>query len=309
MLCEVCNQPLSEVQVSRKFKYCSRKCYYASKTLGYDTEFLNEENEFSAYFIGFWVGDGTIKSDGHIEVCNCDREVIDIIVDKTKYVNSVREDIRDSRPNSQPNYVLTYYNKPAWAIQSYFNVTNKKGPEQVPAIVSNNTFNHFIRGLFDADGCFTLDNRSFYLMSSIMLTSKECLEDILNRLKELKVVRGGSIHPGGTKNAFYLSFSHQDSVSLGYFMYSNATILMSRKKNIWLEHKDKELTLIRQEEKCLVDSCPNTPYSKNLCKNHYVKARKFKMTPEQFVEYKKSGVGDKFLNKKFQTQTKEIENV
>ena len=105
-------------------------------------------------------------------------------------------------------YTLAYYGKPAKQMQAFgFTPGSKTGKEFVPTFISDDKFNHFIRGIFDTDGSFTVDTRNKpLLLSNIVSANKTFLENIHDRLKRLNVVRGGSLFPAN--GVFYINFSH-----------------------------------------------------------------------------------------------------
>jgi hypothetical protein len=288
-LCETCKKPLTEEQKKRdEAKYCSSQCWANRKRdFAYDTDFLENQTDFSGYFIGLFVADGhRDKKYGGIHISSIDKQMIDDIVKLTNYKKKMYERIDPKRPNIE--YSISYFGPISKAIAKMgYPKGAKTGKEFIPKFINENIFNAFLRGFIDGDGTFHVEKDYGYLLCSMVNASKKLLEDIFFYLKLKRIVKSGSLYKK-KNNLYILKFGHEDSVVIGDYIYKNATIKLNRKYEKYLKGKEYQQQVESQRGKiCSVEECNVEAFAKGLCKVHYDKQfrQDHPLTKEQ-IDYK-----------------------
>lgn len=235
---------------------------------GYDLGFLDKNTPLRSRFLGLFVTDGHMNRRNEVVIGSIDKEMIYQIKNGVKYTNKVRV-INKGKPR-QTFYRLDFATPIGKKMQSFgFAPGVKTGKEFIPDCITKSSFSKFLQGVIEGDGSFRLTNK-IYLTCSIASASKKFLNDILQRLRLIKVVRGGSIGPG--HGIWSLCFSQADAISLGRYIYNgtNRKTRLNRKFDRW--SKFKHIKMQRQIQKnTTCNLCAASAYSKDLCKHHYMK--------------------------------------
>lgn len=272
--CSVCGKALSNVQIWAGQKYCSRKCYYKTRTGivintgNYDTSFLTVDNQFRAYFLGIFVTDGTFLTREKVRITLCDQEIIEYIANRTNYKLPIL--VYRDNPKHKYAYSITFCGQVKIDLKNigYF-PGPKTGKEFIPKCVENTPmFFHFLRGTIDGDGSILEHSSAGTLVVKLCSANKTFLEAIHTKLQILDVVRGGGICK--TSTIYSLCYGHEDSVSLCNKLYANADFALIRKKNIYLKLKDLQLKKYSQKKLvCCIDGCTAPAFVKGYCQHHY----------------------------------------
>jgi hypothetical protein len=188
-------------------------------------------DEFTAYFLGYFLGDGNIPKGkyGQIGICSTDRDVVDKI---NKLLSNSTIPIRTTsyskiHPYWKDRYDLLFTSY-LWKdfFLSHGLVPNKSHVELNLRYPPFEVFHHFVRGLFDSDGGLNVTESSQFQIrlygsskyigeiSNMIPVSNHLYKD-KNPLLSVVVV--------GTRTGV-LEFVH--------WMYKDATIYMDRKFNI-----------------------------------------------------------------------------
>lgn len=113
-------------------------------------------------------------------------------------------------------------------------VQNKTFLLKFPTNIDNNNIHHFIRGVFDGDGWFTV-SKSGYIRSGFV----GCLE-FLQGLQRILPCKSILKIPKNKKYAV-LTMHQQETVKFANFIYKKATIFLKRKRNIVANYNVEEL--------------------------------------------------------------------
>jgi len=254
--------------------YCSRSCINKGRELGaYDLSFLNKDAPFRSWFLGWIMADGHVSKRNSVALGITDKEIIDIMKEKTKYKNKIS--VTQSGPMKNTKYIA----KAAYHIQFRQDAVNrlvklgfspgkKSGKEFIPSCVSNKTFSHFLRGVVEGDGCISRSEKDGYLTLSIASASKKFLNNVLKELQRCNLAYGGCIST--TSSIYQLGFGHGDALRICNYIYKDSTgMRLTRKYDKYMSAKGKELKCHIQPSHCTIPGCEHKCLAKNLCTMHY----------------------------------------
>lgn len=192
------------------------------------------DNEHKAYWLGFLMADGYNKEDRNAIVLSLQKE--------DEYI--LKEFLKDVGSNKEISYV---YNKQfdSYSAKAYVNSVHMSQQLSKLGVVQNKSFickypyeyipqeleHHFIRGLFDGDGCisFTMggvNKNKVHGRFSIANGSKDFLEDIYN------IVNINDMHIYKNHNIYDFTTCKYSNIKQMYnYLYKDATIYLTRKQN------------------------------------------------------------------------------
>lgn len=238
------NIPLSTI------KYYSKKLNIQTDKPGAKCKYSVNENIFSEdseigfYVAGFIAADGCITHDKRsdtsllrIGLSRKDKQHLLTIKDAINFSGPIIDyeifDKKYQTTNFVSNLQVSCSKKIIKDLENNFNIiTNKTLTYQFPSNLLNHKFvNHFIRGYFDGDGCFSIDKRNNAIIFELLGT-KLFLNSVKNILeKECNLYQFLNVLP--FKNIFRLRYSAEQSVTnIVKFLYKEATIYLPRKLDI-----------------------------------------------------------------------------
>lgn len=193
--------------------------------------FENITTQEQAYWLGFLYADGSVGSTEHsITLGLTDKESVEqfrefLKTDRPLYV----EERSKENPKWKDNYTLTVHSKKLKKdlikLGCIPNKTEKL--DRVPDLPEH-LYRHFVRGIFDGDGSIWKSQERFHFSISGYLPFIDKVQDVivketgLNKTKLAKRKHNyGDIRYGGKKNLSVLKD----------YLYKDATVYMSRKKN------------------------------------------------------------------------------
>jgi hypothetical protein len=199
--------------------------------------FTNIDSEENAYFLGFLYADGNVDKDGNsITICLHQRD-IDVLEKFMNFLyNGEKPKLRIDRE-----------------IYRAFTITNKQMREDLikHGCVPNKTFNirmpttfddpvlikHFIRGLYDGDGCITIGKDNDNRIRTVLTGFIDMLSGVKDLLKkELSIEAHLYKEKRGSEGIFNLFISDlEGSYKFIKWLYSDATVYMERKYQKHLE--------------------------------------------------------------------------
>lgn len=226
-ICEFCKTPFRLINIAyerRKNKnggkYCSNIC--ATRKYHFNERFFeNIDTEEKAYWVGFICADGNIYRNGlHIHISIKDIEHLKKLITSMNADNNIVHHKDNTITLSFNSEILTKDLEKS-------NITPKKTFTCEFPILKERYISHFIRGLFDGDGCIYIGERckvwSIYTASEKM--KNQLVENILKYTKIIcRVYKQG--------NGYTITFSKkQDILTIRDFLYKNATVFLERKKD------------------------------------------------------------------------------
>lgn len=201
--------------------------------------FFNEWNEKSAYILGYLEADGYFKNSNRaLNVIFCTSikdenylKLLHNIVSCTKEIKTRTHKLKNGK----------VYKTKAFCISSRIwkkDLENKYRINKIPDCITNELLPHYIRGLFDGDGSVYIQKNN--VMASIVFSSKklglDVCEKIINYIGKSK---GTYIRiKSSTNKCWYFRISTKTQINKFYnWMYKDATIFLSRKKEVFLKRK------------------------------------------------------------------------
>lgn len=193
-----------------------------------------------AYILGLW------WSDGHIY-----ENIFSISLQKSdKYL---LENIVKVMESNYP--VRQYENYAVFSIRSEEIVSDIKslgGMERKSMVIDfpiipSNYLAPFIRGLWDGDGCVSVNHRERKYSSSIVSGS----EKLISRLRDILKLHiencGGCLRKIKNSNCYELAFSKNDTIKLRNFMYGdNSKLMLYRKQEKFISIGD--ITFLQRKD-------------------------------------------------------------
>jgi len=192
--------------------------------------FENIDTEDKAYFLGFIVADGCINN----KTLNISQKEPDILYKFKKYINFEGKVWKDKNRNI---HTVNLYSEKIisdlYKLGIYSNKTMIVKYPEIPKQLEN----HFMRGLFDGDGCISIHKKregsrdiSDRGQVNICSGSRDFIEEYVERLNKYCSITKNKIRcPRGTYNVIdWASFS--DIEKFYDFFYKDATVYLERKK-------------------------------------------------------------------------------
>lgn len=194
----------------------------------------------SAYWIGYLYGDGNCTQENKVRMFLA-WEDKDLAYSFRDFIGSIDRPIKEVR-NQWGQYAAIEFR--SWRvhniIRKYGLTKCKKDRGSVhPDLLQYDVAPDFIRGVFDADGCFYYDgNHKNHLFAEITgyMPLLKCIKNVLvsrgviNEGK--KIVKNGSV--------FRIRFAKIDCAKLIYFLYgNNPKYFLKRKYGIAKDHLDR----------------------------------------------------------------------
>lgn len=197
------------------------------------------DNEHKAYWFGFLMADGYNFEERNAIVLTLKQE--------DEYM--VKNFLNDIGSDKDVSYV---YNKQfdSYSVKAYVNSKHMSQTLSKLGVIQNKSFNcvyidniipkelerHFIRGLFDGDGCFSftmggVNKDKAHGTFSIANGSKEFLEDVYN------IIGINDMHIYKNNSIYTLSTCKYDNINtLFNYLYNDATIYLTRKHNKFINY-------------------------------------------------------------------------
>lgn len=194
--------------------------------------FENIDTEDKAYFLGFILADGHIRCKYHslvIKIKNNDKEILN------KFKNNINfEGELWYAPNNQLQIIISSP-KLIKDLSKYSIIPNKTNFVEFPEIPKH-LENHFMRGVFDGDGCISIKkekrkgkggNRGQVNLCS---GSKNFIYKYVDKLNEYAGVKKNKIR--FLNESYYIIdwAGMTDVENIYHFLYKDATIFLERKK-------------------------------------------------------------------------------
>lgn len=230
--------------------------------------FERVDSEVVAYFLGLMYADGSNSSQTVFKNSCKGKQVSISLQEEDVYILKQLKDLlncpaslsflnkHDKNPNWKNMYTLTISGKKiSEDLEKLGCMANKTTLLQFPndAVVPNKYLNHFIRGYFDGDGCIYNGKRKIHLVkdskypsgyrNKVIQNTKFQITGNINFIDKLQDVLIENVELGKTKlnsskSKQYVTMEYvgRQSIKKVYsYLYSDATIYLTRKKEKFLE--------------------------------------------------------------------------
>jgi hypothetical protein len=193
-----------------------------------DLKFFDDINtEAKAYILGWWYSDGCVNNYS-AKLAIGDKDILEQIRSLIKYTGPIYTNLREK--TNRPFYTLSI-NKKEFR-QGLINcgcVPQKSKIIDFPSkdIVSKSLIKHFIRGIFDGDGCISVSTPVFYICSA----SDKFIYGINDAIPYM--------HQKITKNngMTFLKISKRAGIEKIYhWLYDDANFWLDRKRKKFIQY-------------------------------------------------------------------------
>ena len=237
-----------EVGLSRGHKEAGRLRNF--RTYKLDENFFKKPlTPASAWLLGLIVGDGCVirnigKNGNPDRLCGVELLGDEDVCRKACLILGSDAPVHDCQTDPKPSKVheVRLYSPALAESLAAFGVTPNKSrivpwPVSLPADLES----HFIRGLWDSDGCVTTTKRGSraYLALSFVSCSKELTEGVLERVHR---VTGSKANLSLAKDeTYHLSLSCKKAIGFGNWIWSTSTpeIRGDRKHDLFVRLRDR----------------------------------------------------------------------
>ena len=193
------------------------------------------DSEEKAYWLGFMFADGYIVNyDNYygedvlgLSVSLKDQEVLEKFKKSIQATNPIK--CYQRKRSGEPMVRLQMSSqKTVNDLISHGCVKQKSLILQPPKEIPEELLPHFIRGLFDGDGCITSSLKGSYESYQVDITSTFLM---VNWIKE-KVGMGSIVKDSRREKTYYYTLGgNQQVIKFYHYLYNNATIYLNRKYN------------------------------------------------------------------------------
>lgn len=203
------------------------------------------DTEDKAYFLGFIVADGCVSSKTN-NICITQKE-IEILYKFRSYINS-KANVYTSKVRNI-SYLHISSSKTKKDLEN-LGITSKKSRVVKYPKIQENLQNHFMRGVFDGDGCITLrtDNRdgSQRGQFNICSGSHDFIYEYYDRLVEYCNLSGKNKIRNPIGTYYVVDWGGLSDIEKIYdFLYRDATVFLERKKETF----DKVVSITKKKIK------------------------------------------------------------
>lgn len=204
-----------------------------------DSFFDKIDNEAAAYFVGLLLSDGCIKTEGNgvsLALTESDGYIVEKLSNLILGFNNVKiYNYKNGKLNVRPRAQLSIYSKRIKERLIEIGLTPKKSltVEAPIDFIEPSVFHHFLRGLWDGDGCWTKQNVCY------LIGSTKCCKQLQEHLNKLgyKCNYREAFNINQTLMGFIHFTAQEQTVKFGDWLYSDATIFLTRKKDKYLKIK------------------------------------------------------------------------
>lgn len=229
-ICIYCGKRFKYTSKNIHQKYCSVICQVKSRAYGVDKSFFNKINsEGRAYLLGLVFSDGSIS--GHrVNFSSTDKDLVEIFKKLLKSESPIYQ--------YQNSFFLIIGNQNLYNSLKKLGVLERKSWKEygVP-LIPRSLMWHFLRGIFDGDGSFYIDDRGKwkYLCASFCCGSQKFLQDIKEWLENhnIKPQNVRFDRKLNNKGCWQLRITSKKAIKkFTDYLYKNSNYFLNRKYKI-----------------------------------------------------------------------------
>lgn len=229
-ICAYCEKRFNYTSKGIHQIFCSVICNIKSRAYEVDENFFNKINsESKAYFLGLIFSDGSISGQ-RLSIASNDQDLI----------RDCKKLIKSEVPIYQykNSFMLIIGNRNIYnALRSLGVLERKSWKEYGLPSIPKTLMWHFLRGVFDGDGSFFIDDRNKwkYLCASFSCGSRKFLQEIERWLKNHGIKTQNIRFDGKPNNtgSWQLRIARKKAIKkFTDYLYKNASCLLDRKYKI-----------------------------------------------------------------------------
>lgn len=231
-ICIYCKKRFKYTSKNIHQKYCSVICQVKSRAYRVDESFFNKiDSEGKAYLLGLIFSDGNISSKKYyFNISSIDQ----------KLIKTCKKLLKTNKPiyHYQNSFFLIIGNKNLHnSLKKLGLLERKSWKEYSIPLISKNLRWHFLRGIFDGDGSFYIDDRGKYkyLCASFSCGSRRFLQEIKEWLERcnIKTHNIRFDRKPNDKGCWQLRIaSKEDIKKFTDYLYKNSNYFLDRKYEI-----------------------------------------------------------------------------
>lgn len=235
--CIQCKNWFKRYGRTREYKFCSQKCFNdfrAARTTNQDF-FCNLKTPEQAYWLGFIYADGSITKPDRkqksltIALAWKDHEHL------RKFAKIFGANVHKYKKDNGFCAQCRITCKQIWESLISLGIKSRKKYHQIDSVwenVPDSLISHFVRGIFDGDGCISY-NRKIHSNFSVSFTGSDMLlRKIAKWISNQCEVSLPTPFKRKNANVYALGWSGRNQVTrIGEVLYGDATIFLSRKKD------------------------------------------------------------------------------
>lgn len=221
------------LRILRNYNVKLRNIYERGRLYKHNEYFFKDiDSEEKAYFLGLMISDGN-NDNKSLRINLTDREILDKFKECLEYTGPIIKSIDKRKDTYKPIYSLNVRSKNLTDDLTKHGCIKAKSYFTYFPEISENLKHHFIRGIFDGDGCIhkdKLNNLRFAIIGN-----KELIESIQNIFINLGLNKTKLQHKEEHNNKI-VSVTYNGNLSckkLYDYMYKDSTIYLERKKKIF----------------------------------------------------------------------------
>ena len=211
----------------------------------YNLQLIEKPNHITYYLLGAFIADGCVNNNYCMRLSSKDKKWLKIIA---PFISNKASVAKVSNSNC---FVLNVYNTEIikWFIANEC-VPRKSSIVKLP-IIPEIFFSHFMRGLFDGDGCITIIKEKSGITSTLRVYiaggNIDFFNSIKNKLSSLNINSNiivinnanksicGRL-PKNYKDSYRLTINGKNAIKFCEFIYNNDQLYLSRKKAIFKKY-------------------------------------------------------------------------
>lgn len=194
---------------------------------------FNAEDELFSYFIGLIATDGSIAAKSNlVNFSSIDIELINIFIkfcQQNVNENYNKTPVVNNR-NKTPVFNIGICCPELKAKLINIGITPTKSKTIKDVSISNDNFCHFLRGVVDGDGCWSMEKKTGQISFCICSASELFLIFLKERLEGLGFSTIKLRYGKGAK-VYFLSLSKKEYPKLIEFLYKKANFFLTRKRD------------------------------------------------------------------------------
>lgn len=230
-VCTYCGKKFKYTSKNIHQKYCSVLCNVKSRAYNLNEAFFQKINsEGKAYLLGLIFSDGSIGEDNALNISSKDQGLI----------KTCQKLLKTNKPiyHYQNNFSLVFKNSNLYrALRNQGILTRKSWKEYGLPLIPKSLMWHFLRGVFDGDGSFYIDDRGKwkYLCVSFSCGSRRFLREIKGWLEksEIKTHKIRFDRKPNNKGCWQLRITSKEAIKkFTDYLYKHSNYFLNRKYKI-----------------------------------------------------------------------------